>query len=87
MSLVLFTCFVGLILAPGKIGFIQATISLFAVSLGAVAMGISSLERHITLDRAMYGSDQSASMEPNGLRQLIGAVLKIKLAMGMVRSE
>ena len=35
--------------------------------------GISSLERHITLDRSMYGSDQAASLEPSGLRQLIGA--------------
>jgi len=53
-----------------------------AVSYGAAALGISSLERHITLDRAMYGSDQAASIEPNGLRQLIGAVRKIEKAMG-----
>ena len=53
-----------------------------AVSYAAAALGITSLERHITLDRAMYGSDQSASIEPNGLRQLIGAVRKIELALG-----
>ena len=53
-----------------------------AVSYGAAALGITSLERHITLDRAMYGSDQAASVEPNGLRQLIGAVRKIEKAMG-----
>ncbi len=53
-----------------------------AVSYAAAALGISSLERHITLDRAMYGSDQSASVEPNGLRQLVGAVRKIESAMG-----
>jgi len=53
-----------------------------AVSYAAAALGITSLERHITLDRAMYGSDQSASVEPNGLRQLIGVVRKIELAMG-----
>jgi len=53
-----------------------------AVSYAAVALEISSLERHITLDRAMYGSDQSASVEPAGFRQLIGAVRKIELAMG-----
>jgi len=53
-----------------------------AVSYAAAAQGISSLERHITLNRAMYGSDQSASVEPNGLRQLVGAVRKITLAMG-----
>jgi len=53
-----------------------------AISYAASAMGITSLERHITLDRAMYGSDQSASIEPNGLRMLIGAVRKIEKAIG-----
>ncbi len=53
-----------------------------AVSYAAAALGITSLERHITLDRAMYGSDQSASVEPNGLRQLVEAVRKIEKAMG-----
>jgi N-acetylneuraminate synthase len=53
-----------------------------AVSYAATALGITSLERHITLSRAMYGSDQSASVEPAGFRQLVGAVRKIELAMG-----
>jgi N-acetylneuraminate synthase len=53
-----------------------------AESYAAAALGISSLERHITLDRAMYGSDQSASLEPSGFNQLIGAVRKIEIAMG-----
>jgi N-acetylneuraminate synthase len=53
-----------------------------AVSYAAAALGITSLERHITLDRAMYGSDQSASVEPAGLRMLVGAIRKIELAMG-----
>ena len=53
-----------------------------AVSYAATALGITSLERHITLDRSMYGSDQSASVEPSGFRQLVGAVRKIELAMG-----
>ena len=53
-----------------------------AVSYAAAALGITSLERHITLDRAMYGSDQAASVEPAGLRQLVGAVRKIERAMG-----
>ena len=53
-----------------------------AVSYAAAALGITSLERHITLDRAMYGSDQSASVEPRGLQQLVGAVRKIEQAMG-----
>jgi N-acetylneuraminate synthase len=53
-----------------------------AISYAAAALGITSLERHISLDRSMYGSDQSASVEPAGLRQLVGAVRKIEKAMG-----
>ena len=53
-----------------------------AISYAAAALGIKSLERHITLNRAMYGSDQSASIEPNGLNQLVKAIRKIELAMG-----
>ncbi len=53
-----------------------------AVSLGAAALGISSLERHITLDRAMYGSDQSASLAPSGFMNLVESSRKIQLAIG-----
>jgi len=53
-----------------------------AVSYAAAALGITSLERHITLDRAMYGSDQAASVETAGFIQLVGAVRKIEKAMG-----
>ena len=53
-----------------------------AVSYAAAALGISSLERHVTLNRAMYGSDQSASVEPIGFLQLVGAVRKIEKALG-----
>ena len=53
-----------------------------AVSYAASTMGISSLERHITLDRSMYGSDQASSVEPPGLRQLVSAIRKIEKAMG-----
>jgi len=53
-----------------------------AVSYAAAALGITSLERHLTLDRAMYGSDQAASIEPDGFHQMVGAVRKIEKAMG-----
>ena len=53
-----------------------------AISVAAAAMDISSLERHITLDRSMYGSDQSASIEPNGLKSLVDSVRKIEIALG-----
>ncbi len=53
-----------------------------AVSYAAAALNITSLERHITLDRAMYGSDQAASVEPPAFKQLVGSVRKIEQAMG-----
>jgi len=53
-----------------------------AVSYAAAALNITSLERHITLDRAMYGSDQSASVGQMGIKKLVGAVRKIEKAMG-----
>tara|TARA_S200000501_G_scaffold378046_1_gene438842 strand:+ start:596 stop:1426 length:831 start_codon:yes stop_codon:yes gene_type:complete len=53
-----------------------------AISYAAVALGATSLERHVTLDRTMYGSDQAASIEPSGFRMLVGAVRKIENAMG-----
>ena len=53
-----------------------------SVSVAAVALGATSLERHITLSRVMYGSDQAASLEPTGLRHLVGAVRKIEVALG-----
>ena len=53
-----------------------------AVSIAAAALGATSLERHITLDRAMFGSDQAASIEPMGFYQLCGAVRKVQEAIG-----
>ena len=53
-----------------------------AISYAAATLNITSLERHITLDRAMYGSDQSASVEPQGFRQLVSSVRVIEKAMG-----
>ncbi len=52
------------------------------VSYAASALGITSLERHITLDRTMYGSDQSASVEPHGFKTLVNKVREIEMAMG-----
>ncbi len=53
-----------------------------AISIGAAALGISSLERHITLDRSMYGSDQSASLEESGLKLVVGGCRAVSKAMG-----
>ncbi len=52
------------------------------VSLAALMFNISSLERHITLDRAMYGSDQGASLEPDGMNFLISGIEKFLTSIG-----
>lgn len=53
-----------------------------AISLAAFMMNISSLERHITLDRTMYGSDQSASLELKGMQNLVESIKKMSIAIG-----
>ncbi len=56
--------------------------SLIKVCIAAVALGATSLERHITLDRAMYGSDQAASIEAHALRNFVKIVRKAPLLLG-----
>jgi N-acetylneuraminate synthase len=48
----------------------------------AVALGASSVERHITLDRAMWGSDQAASVEPGGFERLVKYIRVTEAALG-----
>ena len=45
-------------------------------------MGACTVERHITLDRTMWGSDQAASLEPEGLRKLVRDIRNVKDFMG-----
>jgi len=52
-----------------------------APSLAAVALGASVIERHITLDRAMWGSDQAASVEPQGMARLVRDVRTVEMAL------
>jgi sialic acid synthase SpsE len=52
------------------------------ISLAAVALGAVAVERHITLDRTMWGSDHAASLEPEGLRHLVRDIRVIEEAMG-----
>ena len=44
--------------------------------------GATSIERHITLDRTMYGSDQAASLEPQGLERLVRDIRRIDNILG-----
>ena len=53
-----------------------------ATSVAAVAMGASIIERHITLDRSSFGSDQAASIEPQGVSRLVRDIRTIEAAMG-----
>ncbi len=51
-------------------------------SVAAVAMGACIVERHITTDRAMWGSDQAASLEPNGITKLVSYIRVVERSMG-----
>jgi len=51
-------------------------------SVAATVLGASLIERHITLDRAMWGSDQAASLEPNGVSRLVRDIRLVEQALG-----
>jgi len=53
-----------------------------STSLAAAVLGACVIERHITLDRAMWGSDQAASVEPNGVARLVRDIHTAERAMG-----
>lgn len=54
----------------------------YLICVSAVLLGASSIERHITLDRSMYGSDQAASLEPQGLERLVRDIRTIDKILG-----
>jgi N-acetylneuraminate synthase len=51
-------------------------------TVAAVALGATIIERHITIDRAMWGSDQAASLEPGGLTRLVRDIRLVEQALG-----
>jgi len=53
-----------------------------ATTVAAVAMGACFVERHFTLDRAMWGSDHAASVEPQGMQKLVRDIRDIELSLG-----
>lgn len=65
-----------------EVGYSGHESSLIKVCTTAVALGATSLERHITLDRAMYGSDQAASIESSSLDSFVKAVRAIPEILG-----
>ncbi len=65
-----------------NVGYSGHESSLLKVCAAAVALGATSIERHITLDRAMYGSDQAASIEAASLKSFAEAIRKIPMILG-----
>ena len=63
-----------------KVGYSGHEKSGLAISVAAVALGANSIERHITLDRTMYGSDQAASLTPSGFKNLVESIRKVEIA-------
>jgi N-acetylneuraminate synthase len=53
-----------------------------SISIAAVALGATSIERHVTLDRTMYGSDQAASLGLPGISKIVRDIRVIEAAMG-----
>jgi N-acetylneuraminate synthase len=64
------------------VGYSGHEVSSYVVCLAAVMLGATSIERHVTLDRSMYGSDQSASLEKPGLERLVRDIHRIDLILG-----
>ena len=56
--------------------------SSYSICLAAVLLGATSIERHITLDRSMYGSDQAASLEPAGLVRMVRDIKELDFILG-----
>ena len=66
---------------PCPIGYSGHEVGL-PTTVAAVTLGACLIERHVTLDRAMWGSDQAASIEPGGLRKLVKYIRVVEEALG-----
>jgi N-acetylneuraminate synthase len=65
-----------------NVGYSGHEVASYLLCVTAVLLGATSIERHITLDRSMYGSDQSASLEPLGLKRMVKDVRNIQCILG-----
>lgn len=65
-----------------KVGYSGHESGGYLVCITAIMMGATSIERHITLDRSMYGSDQSTSLESSGLLRLVRDIRSIETLLG-----
>ena len=65
-----------------KVGYSGHETGSYLICVTAALLGATSIERHITLDRTMYGSDQAASLEPGGLFRLVRDLREIENIIG-----
>ena len=65
-----------------KVGYSGHEVGASIISVAAVMLGATSVERHITLDRTLYGYDQAASLEPEGMRRLVRDIRLLDVIMG-----
>jgi N-acetylneuraminate synthase len=65
-----------------NVGYSGHEVGSYNICLPAVILGATSIERHLTLDRTMYGSDQAASLEPEGIFRLVRDIRGIDKIMG-----
>jgi N-acetylneuraminate synthase len=65
-----------------KVGYSGHETTSYLLCIAAVMLGATSIERHITLDRSMYGSDQSASLEKDGLERIVRDIKRLDLILG-----
>ena len=69
-----------------EIGYSDHSIGI-AVPLAAVAVGACSIEKHITLDRTMKGTDQAGSLAPDGMRRMVRDIRNLEMAFGEMKKE
>ncbi len=65
-----------------NVGYSGHEVGSYNVCLPAVILGATSIERHLTLDRTMYGSDQAASLEPEGMFRLVRDIRSVDKILG-----
>ncbi|OEK05205.1 N-acetylneuraminate synthase family protein [Roseivirga misakiensis] len=69
-----------------EIGYSDHSIGI-AIPIAAVAMGATTIEKHITLDRSMKGTDQAGSLAPDGIFRMVRDIRNLEMAMGQMKKE
>jgi N-acetylneuraminate synthase len=64
------------------VGYSGHEVGAYNICIPAIVLGATSIERHITLDRTMYGSDQAASLEPEGLHRMVRDIRDLEKVLG-----